>query len=706
MKRNRIKNNKIKKLLIVGSLMNLGRFSMENTHDDFEFTSQESPLHKRITTLESLSPNRTTQSSTNQKHQELNSSLNSDYLSRNSPNKYIMNLQDELPIDDNAGKAKFLEKRKNDPIENVKNFKLKQKEEMLTKWKFDQEKKEKEKEEQEKFDEFTKLAVKINPILEGKIALRKKSLPNHMIDKLINLEREFYSDKHNYNGKELNKKISQWIENEKKILNNEMQILLKQFDNSRFYYNSAEVGVMHNYSNGSKDMEIFLSNDKVIINGIDYDSNRIVNNGNREMTDLVGTHYKSSQNLWLSSQLKLYNILVTEINSNDKYYNTLRFQRGTLMNDYDQYLKAPNKNLWQKVETSLTDMTKTYNEINIKEKTKKNKKIKIAQLLEKTNETILEIELFKEETLSLLNEKINDLTPFFTKTPQMSKDPNLFKKIESTQEFSSRAKKNLITKIQQKIENNKALELFGWKVTNVDGVLNFEMDKSGVKQNFNLSVDLNEIPINFINSLVTEYTNICCKDKKWKDRFKSLFQEKFMEKIFQKNLYTGAQVDMSNIKNYQDKIKLNDNFYFLMAIYTVMSYKLQEESDNILNKFHRSNANKVFDKPFFLKNGQHAITFDGSYLFINKWSSKKQNILDLFAKKNKILIIDNNGTYKADLTNEDIQILNDLKNKNIDDDNLFIQYIKDTTNFDMNSLKKAILNGLDQQQSWVLESYE
>jgi hypothetical protein len=515
------------------------------------------------------------------------------------------------------------------------------------------------------YDQFNSLDLNLD---------QKNKIEIETIEKLRKLEYKFFQGSEYEENKKDHKKTLNWMITKKQELNEKIKELLGHFKNKCFLYKFnkkyKQISVIDN------NVTFYPGNAKII----DIDQPKI-------------TDYNDS--LWISTQLLIYNLILQEINKNNREYYMMNYEFSNLKKFYENYIMNPNESSWKSLDDSLKTMINIHNKQNNRDKNKKND---IEKLSDKVYQLILKIKSFIKNNLSLLYEKINDLEPFVDEEAinKINIMPGLFQKLEYCKSLSDTVKRNLIIKIKKIIDiefvwnitnNNKEL-IFDIKFVNDDTGLNFNIEN----QKFHLNEHSVTFPSKLIKVFIDQYCKICCKDHQLRDSF----NKQFREKIFQGTLY--RDFDNPEIKN--KNISLKDNFYFLMAIYIVISHDLDRNKNTKLAKNYPKNI--VYNKSFFnmIKFWQHlglTIKFDGSHLLI-------EDITDIFSKKKKILIMNNYGTYKADLRKQDIDILNNLKNKNIEANNPFISYINKTEEFDMNSLKEAIVQGLYKNNPSVIDN--
>jgi hypothetical protein len=525
-----------------------------------------------------------------------------------------------------------------------------------------------------------KMEQKILPIYDQfnslKLTLDKnKEVDNETIKKLKNLEYDFLKNGWGYIINQSDKeRVSTWIRDKKEELSKQIKLLLENnFNDQCFHYKSCR------FTN-VKDRSIFIINDNVSFSNGCYGKNT-------KIIDMPSS--TNDENLFLSTQLKLYNLILKKINHNKKESNYMSSQIKELTRIKNNYFHHPTESSWDKLDKIFNKIIEAYDKEN-KQNENKSKNKPSSELVQ----LISEILSFKEKTLDILKKKMNDLKPFLSDQnaiTQINKIPSLFKKITFYEKLSSAVENNLIKEIK-KIKDIK--NLYDWNIISTETglIFNIENDKGQIQEKFDLNKNSTTFPSKFIKLLIDKYSEICCKD----EQFRDLFKIQFKKKIFQGNLYKG--LDDSNIDLDNSEIttlNVENKFYFLMAIFTIMSNNNeQRKNDTLLSKYVRNNKKSiVYNKSIsllFWRRLVLTIEFNGSSLLIHKRR-------DVSTTTQEISIINTNGKYKLNLTKEDIKILNDLKNDDIKNDNGFISYIYDTDSksFDMDSLKIAIIKGLN-----------
>jgi hypothetical protein len=381
----------------------------------------------------------------------------------------------------------------------------------------------------------------------------------------------------------------------------------------------------------------------------------------------------------------------------------------TLSNELNKFylLKKSHRNQLYNILPDIVDLEKNYNELtedfeNLSTDNFYSYKTKILDPLAKIkdgfNKNILTLikEGSQDPMIIDMRQKIikimeqeeilkgKDLE-FFINENDINKIREDIKNLTKTQEINPLVLYQQITKlvkirVKEKINNYQSNDLNKGEVEDLFKIFGF--DQKGSK-----------IELNNLNLIIDHYYLMCYPDDASK---RNESKNRLLQKLIQGSFYTGPN-NVNYFKKIQDKpFRIKDDLYYLIILYDCLNYGDNDESLHIINKINRNNN-------FIVSN------IEDNFITIYESGATRfsSNIIIKFSPKNyKLAVIMNNNTsniqiikkgemYKTDLSEEDINILNDIRaNDKQQYQNPLITYIKNNDTYDMNSLKKAILQGL------------
>jgi hypothetical protein len=475
---------------------------------------------------------------------------------------------------------------------------------------------------QNKYLEIKQLIEKLT--YDTDLTEQEKTLFNKNIEILLELEKNL----------EKNKNSLDWIKTQKKSIDDELSDFINTFNNDYQKIFNKEIYRLNNE-------KVYFVNENPISKSLSlfYDLKILHKQSLLKKIDISLKELETNYNALTNSFKKISK------NDSYSYQEKIIIPWKILIDKYSQEIGILLKNTI-KSDKMITEIYKKIFKIQEQQKILNGKDLKF--FIDKND-----IQEIKNSPQNLKNETTEmDFLIFYKKITEVAKS-KIIKKIKKITDIDISYINNIFSK---------------YKISSA-----FFTDAMNNKQIF-LNKDL--------KILIDTYSEICCYDYNVREDFK----KRFTQKIIQGCFYTGPNNLKYQIEANEDKIKIEDNLYLLIAIDAISNYTEKDKTnDNYLNAINMNLA--VYTSATFGLFNTYKVEFKGS---TSTLSIKMED------ETKEIVIINKEGIYKTDLTEDDIDLLKNLKEKVKEGSNKFITYIKatDPKTINMNDLKNAIVEEL------------